>query len=129
MLHSNHQTPTIAEQILTFLKNSDKFFLIPIAVSLFSAVFISEFFMYFYANLPAKLPLFYSLPKGQAQLVAKQQFFILPFVLILITLINIFIAYHLHEVQKILKKILLLNLILINLLILITAIKIITIFV
>lgn len=112
-----------------FFKKSDKYLLIPGLLCFVLTILITELFMFFYSQLPPRLPLFYSLPWGQQQLVDKQQFLILPAVLLLINLVNIFIAYHLHEVQTVLKRILLLSLVVVDLLILVTAVKILTIFV
>lgn len=116
-------------KLISFFKKTDKLLLIPAVVSFLCAIFITEYFMFFYSQLPPKLPLFYSQAWGQPQLVAKQQFLILPAVLVLINLANIFIAYHLHPVQAVLKKILVLSLVLTDFLVIITAIKILTIFI
>lgn len=79
--------------------------------------------------LPNKLPLFYSLAWGETQLVQKLQFFILPLSLLLISLINLVLIWQLHSSQVILKRLLSLSTIAISSIVLITAIKIITIFV
>jgi hypothetical protein len=72
--------------------------------------------------------LYYSLPWGHSQLVNKDQFYILPAFLILVCLINSFIAYHLHTAQIVLKRVIMISLLFIDLLILITALKILLIF-
>ncbi len=111
------------------IRVSDKFFLIPILVTIIVVIFIILLFLIFYSHLPDKLPLFYSLPWGEMELVAKQQFFLLPIILVLICLINSLIASQLHATQYVLRRILLLSLILIDITILITAVKIIWIFI
>lgn len=109
--------------------SSDKFFLIPVLITSFSVILIISLFFIFMNQLPDKLPLFYSLSWGENQLASKQQFFLLPIILILTLLINSLIISQLHPSQYILKKILMLSLVLINIIILITAIKILWIFI
>lgn len=111
-----------------FWDRSDKFSLVPILFSAFLVLFIATLFFVAYGRLPSQLPLLYSLPWGQTQLVAKQQFLLLPAVLALITLVNTLIASQLHPVQVVVKRILSLSLLLIDLIIFITALKIIFIF-
>lgn len=117
------------DKVIKYWYKSDKLFLLPILFSLLSAILISLGFLIFSNKLPVKLPLFYSLPWGQTQLINKQQILILPGVLILITLINVFISSQLHTIQLVLKRILILSLVLINLIIFITAVKILFIFI
>lgn len=107
----------------------DYFFLIPILVTVISVISIVLLFLILFNRIPDRLPLFYSLPWGETQLATKQQFFLLPVILILVCLINSLIASLLHETQYILKRILMFSLLLINLIILITAVKIMLIFV
>lgn len=107
----------------------NNFYLIPILITIISIVLILSPFLIFYNRLPDKLPLFYSLPWGGDQLAAKQQFFLLPIILVLICLINSLIASQLHSVQYVLKRILTISLILIDIIVLITAIKIMWIFI
>ena len=114
---------------LIFLFNqSDKTLSVPLLVSLSSVVLIIATFLILYQKLPPKLPLFYSLPWGQAQLVEKQQFLLMPAVLIMALLINTFIAYHLNQAQYVLRRILMLNLVFISIIIFLTALKILSIF-
>lgn len=116
-------------KIINFWQQSDKFILIPAIISFVCFFLIITIFLAAYKTLPPKLPLFYSLPWGDAQLVEKQQFFILPGVLVLITLINMFITFQLHPIQQALKRTLMLSLILIDAALFITTIKILFIFV
>ncbi len=116
-------------KLISAWNKSDKLISIPILFSFLIAIILAGTFFYLTPHLPSKLPLFYSLPWGQAQLVTKQQFLILPLMLILFSLINALIASQLHEVQMVLKRMLGLSLILINLIIAITAFKILLIFI
>lgn len=54
--------------------------------------------------LPAKLPLFYSLPWGENQLANHQQFLIIPAIITILTLLNLLISWHLHPSQSFFKK-------------------------
>lgn len=78
--------------------------------------------------LPPKLPLFYSLPWGDNQLATRWQFLIIPSSIILITLFNLIVSWHLHPSQVFFKKILLFSSLLISTLFAITFFKIILIF-
>lgn len=117
------------EKVFSFWEKSDKFTAAPALFSALTALFIVLLFSITYSKLPGKLPLFYSLPWGQHQLVAKEQFLLLPGVLLLIGLVNTLIASQLHPIQMVLKRTLTLSLILVNLIIFITAIKIIFVFI
>lgn len=83
----------------------------------------------FSSFLPSKLPLFFSLAWGEEQLGIIQQFLIIPASLVLISLINLIISWHLHSSQTFLKNILLLSSLLITVILIITFIKIIFIFI
>lgn len=114
---------------IDLLKTSDKFFLIPIFFSLLSALMISLPLLFFYNHLPSSLPLFYSLPWGQSQLVSKDEFFILPAAILIMSFGNTFISSQLHSAQFLIKRMLTLNLILLNLAALVTALRIFSIFI
>ncbi|MBI4036927.1 hypothetical protein HY385_00700 [Candidatus Daviesbacteria bacterium] len=103
--------------------------IIPAILSVFSALLIGGLVLILYSHLPAKLPLFYSLPWGQKQLISKQGFLFLPATLILLATVNTLITFQLHTVQQVLKKILLFSVVFINLIVLITALKILLIFI
>lgn len=79
--------------------------------------------------LPAKLPLFYSLPWGDNQLATHQQFFIIPAIITLITLGNLIISWQLHLSQIFFKKILMISSLINTLILTITYLKIIFIFI
>ena len=114
--------------IIASFKKSDKYFSLPIIITITTAMVISLIFLILNPTLPNTLPLFYSLPWGQSQLINKEQFYILPAFVVLVCLINSFIAYHLHETQIVLKRVIMLSIVFIDLLTLITALKIIWIF-
>lgn len=82
-----------------------------------------------YIELPAKIPLFYSLSWGEKQLVSLSQFIILPALMILIVLINLILSWHLHSSQKTLKRIISISTALITLLFFLASFKIIYLFV
>lgn len=97
---------------------------LPLAITLIISLFILIFFQF----LPPKLPLFYSLPWGNAQLANHQQFFIIPASIVLINLINLLIIWHLHPSQVFFKKMLTVSSLVITLIFLTTFIKIFFIF-
>ncbi|OGE64062.1 hypothetical protein A3J13_02095 [Candidatus Daviesbacteria bacterium RIFCSPLOWO2_02_FULL_36_8] len=98
---------------------------IPILISVIFTLFI----LFFGRFLPAKLPLFYSLPWGDKQLVSHQQFLIIPGLIIFITLINVGISWQLHSSQIFFKKLLTFSSWLVAIILIITFLKIIFIFV
>lgn len=114
--------------ILVCWKRSDKYCSTSIIFSVLSCLFIANLYLIFYPYLPDKLPLFYSLSWGQSQLVSKQQMFILPAVVALVTLINSLFSSQLHPSQYALRRILMLGLICFNIIVLVAAIKILLIF-
>lgn len=99
-----------------------------IAIPLFSAGLIALFILIFAKSLPPKLPLFYSLPWGEKQLVNHQQLLIIPASITLVTLCNLIISWQLHPQQAFFKNILLSSSVLISLILTITFFKIIAIF-
>lgn len=116
-------------EFLKFYRSQDKIIFYSVVFSLFSSLVVLIFFALEYKNLPARVPLFYSLPWGGAQLVNRPQFIILPSLAVLICLINLITSWHLHPSQLILKRTLSLASALVAALILITAFKIILIFI
>ncbi len=76
------------------------------AFSLFGVVVILAFFAFTYDLLPTQLPLFYSLPWGENQLVPISQIIILPALTIVVTLVNLLVSWHLHTSQQVLKRML-----------------------
>ena len=89
-------------------------------------------FIFWFINLnrlPFQLPLFYSKPWGESQMVNLLQFTILPTTSVLFTLINYSISWYLHDSQILFKRVLALSSLIYAILIFITSVKIITIFI
>lgn len=116
-------------KVFYFLNKADQLVLLAIFTSSVATILIIGTYLVLYNFLPSKLPLFYSLSWGQDQLVSKNQFLILPALLGLLTLINILISSHLHPLQIALKRLIVFHSIFLALAILITAIKIMFVFV
>lgn len=112
-------------KFLLFFKNQDIYYSFPILFSLLSIFFIVSSLAVSFTSLPPKLPLFYSLPWGESQLTNKNQIIILPALIILVTLVHSFITFHLHNIHFVLKRILMLSVIFIDLIVLVTTVKII----
>lgn len=74
--------------------------------------------------LPARLPLFYSLPWGDGQLATQQQFLIIPASIAVVTLLNLVISWQLHPSQLFFKKVLLLSPFVVSLLLIMTFVKV-----
>ena len=94
-------------------------------ISLLLALTILIFFKY----LPAKLPLFYSFSWGDQQLATHEEFLVIPLSIVLITLLNLSLSWQLHSSQTFFKKILLISSLIINLILVITFVKIVLIFI
>lgn len=116
-------------QFISWVGKQDPFFLLPISIILITAILITMTYSIFYKTLSPKIPLFYSLAWGEAQLATKQQFLILPSALILIGLINSAIAWNLHPSQHVLKRTLMSSCIFIDLILFVAAIKIMSIYI
>lgn len=93
------------------------------------ALLVSITILLLFKWLPPNLPLFYSLQWGDKQLGNHQQFFIIPALIILITLINYIISWQLHQSQLFFKKMLLTFSMIATLILTITFVKIILIFI
>lgn len=116
-------------KFLNFFTTSDRFLVLTISSAIFSIIFILLGFLLLYKSLPPKIPLYYSLPWGENQLVAKSQFLIIPLILILLTLTNLFITSQIHPAQKVLRKTILLTIPLTCLILLLSVLKIFSIFI
>lgn len=112
-----------------FYKAQDKINFFCITLSFFIALIIIGLFIFNLKNLPNRIPIYYSLSWGDEQLASSSQFIILPLVIILTAMINLIISWHLHSSQVLLKKIIYSSTLLISILILLTALRIIYIFV
>lgn len=112
-----------------FYKQQDKIIFNSTLLTIFMSLLILIFWVINYSKLPPQLPLFYSLPWGETQLASLPQFLILSSLIILILLINLIISWHLHPSQILTKRIISLTTAFTSFLILITAFRIIYIFV
>ncbi len=74
------------------------------AFSLLGVIITLTIFALTYEKLPAQIPLFYSLPWGEGQLVPIFEIIILPSLTVVITLSNLLVSWHLHESQFLLKR-------------------------
>lgn len=119
-------------KIKTLLRNilkKDKFLSIPLGLTIFCIFVITILFLFLLKTLPQNIPLYYSLPWGTSQLADRGELLILPGILVAIGFLNLIIYSQLHTTQLILKRMLLLNLSLIDLIILFAALKIIFVFI
>ena len=97
----------------------------PLILSLLMVVFISAFAK----SLPPVIPLFYSLPWGEKQLVNHSQLFLLPSIMVLVALGNLIISWQLHPQQAFFKNILSIATLSVSLILTMTFLKIILIFI
>ncbi len=112
-----------------FYTDQDKVEFYAIVFTIVCSMFIALDFTINYNKLPNRIPLFYSLPWGDSQLIAKPQFILLPSIILLIALINVITSWQLHNSQRSIKRLIALSTASVSLLILITAIHIIGIFI
>lgn len=89
-------------------------------------IFHFSFLASFFSRLPPELPLYYSRPWGQAQLVTPEQFLILPVFSLTVFLINTILALKLHPQEKILARLALWTSLVINFTTAFTLFKIVT---
>lgn len=107
-----------------FIKDPLASLIIPAVLALITFLTIFLFF----GSLPDKLPLFYSLPWGDNQLASHNQFYIIPAVIVTISLINFGLAHQLHPTQSFFKLLLYSSSIILSLILTVTFIKIILIY-
>lgn len=99
--------------------------LCPIMIALVIGIIIVTVFRI----LPPKLPLFYSLPWGEAQLATEGEFLIIPANIALIAILNFLLSQQLHPSQSFFKKILIFSSLVSTLILIVTFIKIVLIFI
>lgn len=116
-------------QLLDMYEHSDWMVVWSNAIAIVFGFFILTLWRLNAGRLPEEIPLFYSLPWGDEQLINNSQFIILPAIVLLACLTNLFISWQLHPSQKILKRILALSTTILALLLLITTIRIVNIFI
>jgi len=119
---------SIFQKFLKFYEISDKIVFYAISTSLILVLFQGIFIAIQFSKLPLSVPLFFSIPWGDAQLAATSQILVLPALSLLFTLTNIIFAWYLHDSQKNLKRMLAVTNIVIVFMFLITAVGIISIF-
>lgn len=113
---------------LVWMSSQDRYYLASSIFTLISVIIILSLYLVSVNVLPTRLPLFYSLPWGQSELTNKSSLLILPAIITSVALMNMLLAWQLHSSQYVLKRILLMSTILIDLIILIAAIKIVFLF-
>lgn len=101
----------------------------PLIFSLTISLFLIILILLLPKFLPARLPLFYSLPWGESQLAESKQFLIIPSVILILSFINLLIVRQLHPQQILFKKILEFTSIFISIVLAITVFRIILIFI
>lgn len=116
-------------RLISFYQKQDKVIFYSVFLALLCFLIVVHTYAFFIPVLPSQIPLFYSLPWGEAQLSSLGQFIILPTVILLTGIINLFISWHLHDSQIVLKRILNMSTALVAVLVTITALKIIFTFV
>lgn len=109
--------------------HSSRFYLGVNLSPLMVAAVLGFFILLFFRFLPTQIPLFYSLSWGDKQLVTHRQFFLIPAIITLITLLNLIISWQLHNLQSFFKKVLLFASFITTLILTITFIKIVLIFI
>lgn len=114
---------------MNFYSKTDKLIFYSSVTSLVFAILVLIVFGVAFSSLPKQVPLFYSRPWGQLQLGSLSQFMIIPSLIVLITLVNLTISWHLHSSQLLLKRVLNLSSSLVALLLFITAVRIIFLFI
>lgn len=122
------QTFVQLDNSLVWISSQDRYYLASGIFTLISVIIILSIYIFSVNVLPNRLPLFYSLPWGQSELTNKSSLLILPAIITTVALINMLLAWQLHSSQYVLKRIILMSTILIDLIILIAAIKIVFIF-
>lgn len=111
---------------ITSLLHADRFLTIPVGITFFCILLITILLLILIGTLPQSVPLYYSLPWGTGQLAQKQQLFVLPIILTLTMFLNLGLYTQLHQTQFILKRMLLLNILAVDLIIFFATLKIIS---
>lgn len=117
------------QKFLNFYLKQDRLIFYCFAFSILSTLFLILITLLSLSRLPTQLPLYYSLPWGDKQLATHGQFFILPGLIVLISLINFAFISHLHSSQLLLRRTLAFSLVLFSFMIVFSALKIILIFI
>ena len=97
----------------------------PLIVSVIMVLFI----LIFGKILPPKLPLFYSLAWGENQLVTQMEILIVPAIITIVALLNMFLSWQLHPSQIFFKRALICSSLLMTLILAATYFKVMFIFI
>ena len=116
------------QKLLKFYSKQDRLIFLSFVGSVLVGLIVAILLGLTIGSLPKKVPLFYSLPWGESQLIASSQLFVLPALIILVSLVNLITSWQLHKSQLALKRIVNSSTIIFALLILITTIRIVHIF-
>lgn len=93
------------KRFINFYQHQDSLIFWSTSISILLSLILSLVYLFYYESLPNQIPFFYSLPWGETQLASKNQFFILPSLIVLSALINLTITWHLHSSQLTMKRI------------------------
>lgn len=115
----------ILKRFINFYQRQDGIIFWSTSFSILLALFLSFFYLLNFDQLPSLIPFFFSLPWGETQLANKNQFFILPSLIVLTALVNLTLTWHLHASQLTMKRIIVSSTTIIALLAVIAGIRII----
>ncbi len=116
------------KQLITFYHSQEPIAFWSVGICSLSALAVILLLVINLKSLPTQLPLYYSLPWGERQLATIPEFVVLPASVVVISLVNLVISWHLHASQLVLKRMLSVTSLAIALITLITALKIIYLF-
>jgi hypothetical protein len=112
------------KRFVTFYQKQDSVIFWSTSISIIIALVLTLFYLFYFDNLPRQIPFFFSMPWGESQLANKNQFFILPSLIVLSALINLTVTWHLHTSQLTMKRILTSSTMFVSLLIFYAGVKI-----
>lgn len=95
----------LLKRFINFYQHQDSTIFWSTAISILLSLILSIIYLLYYEVLPNQIPFFFSLPWGDTQLASKNQFFILPSLIVLSALVNLTITWHLHSSQLTMKRI------------------------
>jgi hypothetical protein len=116
----------ILKRFINFYQKQDSVIFWSTSFSILLALLLSFFYLLNYDQLPNQIPFFFSLPWGDTQLANKNQFFILPSLIVLTALVNLTLTWHLHSSQLTMKRIVVSSTTIVALLAVIAGIRIIS---
>jgi hypothetical protein len=115
----------LLKKFVRFYQKQDSVIFWATSISILLALILSLIYLFYFDQLPFLIPFFFSLPWGDSQLANKNQFFILPSLIILTALVNLALTWHLHSSQLTMKRIIVSSTTVIALLTVIAGIRII----